>query len=115
MQSNVTISNHGYLGSAVVVNKKFWDGLPSDLRNTIDLAMREATVYANNLAEEENAAALQAIKKLKKVKVYKLTEQETEAWRQALLPVHKQLEGRIGKAIVYGVTRDADLRRNTSR
>jgi len=115
VQSNVTISNHGYLGSAVVVNKKFWDGLPSDLRNTIDLAMREATSYGNNLAEEENAAALQWIKKSKKVKVYTLTAEETEAWRQALLPVHKELEARIGKALVYGVTRDADMRRGGAR
>src|SRR5690606_5975458 len=58
VQSNLTISNHGYMGSAVVVNKKFWDGLPSVSRTIIERALREATAYGNDLAERENAAAL---------------------------------------------------------
>ena len=32
VQKYVTVSNHGYLGYAVIVNKKFWDGLPADIR-----------------------------------------------------------------------------------
>lgn len=115
VQSNVTISNHGYLGSAVVVNKKFWENLPSDLRNVIEVSMREATTYGNLLAEQENAAALERIKKMKKLTVHTLTEAEAAAWRQALLPVQKELEGRIGKAIVFAVTRDSDARRVSGR
>ena len=29
VQKYLTLSNHGYLGYAVIVNKKFWDGLPA--------------------------------------------------------------------------------------
>jgi hypothetical protein len=36
----VTVSNHGYLGYAVIVNKKFWDGLPADIRTSLETAMR---------------------------------------------------------------------------
>jgi C4-dicarboxylate-binding protein DctP len=115
VQKHVTISNHGYVGSAVVVNKKFWEGLPSDLRNVIEVAMREATTYGNTLAEQENAAALERIKKMKKLSVYTLTEKDTAAWRQALLPVQKELEARIGKAIVFAVTRDPDPRHASGR
>ncbi len=32
VQKHATLSNHGYLGYAVIVNKKFWDGLPADTR-----------------------------------------------------------------------------------
>ncbi len=32
VQKYVTLSDHGYLGYAVIVNKKFWDGLPADVR-----------------------------------------------------------------------------------
>ncbi len=32
VQKHVTISDHGYLGYAVIVNKKFWEGLPADIR-----------------------------------------------------------------------------------
>lgn len=110
VQSHVTVSNHGYLGNAVIVNKKFWDGLPSDLRKVIDDAIREATVYGNKLVAQENDAALEAIKKNKKTTVHILTDKENAAWRHALQPVHKHLEGRIGKAIVLAVTKEAEAR-----
>ena len=32
VQKYATLTNHGYLGYAVIVNKKFWDGLPADIR-----------------------------------------------------------------------------------
>jgi C4-dicarboxylate-binding protein DctP len=110
VQSNLTVSNHGYLGSAVVVNKKFWDGLPSDLRSIIDNAMRDATTYGNELAAQENAAALVLLKKNKKIKIRLLSEKETAAWHRALQPVRRDLENRIGKAVVMAVT-DAAKRR----
>ncbi|MDE2468893.1 MAG: DctP family TRAP transporter solute-binding subunit, partial [Bradyrhizobium sp.] len=33
VQKYMTVTNHGYIGYAVVVNKKFWDGLPNDIRD----------------------------------------------------------------------------------
>jgi C4-dicarboxylate-binding protein DctP len=115
VQSNLTVSNHGYLGSAVVVNKKFWDGLPSDLRSIIDNAMREATTYGNELAAQENAAALAWLKKNKKIRIRLLTEKETAAWRRALQPVRRDLENRIGKAVVLAVTDAATRRTGVAR
>jgi TRAP-type mannitol/chloroaromatic compound transport system substrate-binding protein len=38
VQKHVTVSNHGYLGYAVIVNKKFWDGLPADIRTAAEKA-----------------------------------------------------------------------------
>ncbi len=111
VQNHLTVSNHGYLGSVVIVNKKFWDGLPSDLRAVIGDAMRDATAYENLLAEQENAAALAWLKKNRKVRIHVMTDRETAAWRQALLPVRTELEGRVGKAIVMAVTAEAERRR----
>ncbi|MBV5333032.1 TRAP transporter substrate-binding protein DctP, partial [bacterium] len=54
VQKYATISNHGYLGYAVIVNKKFWDGLPSDVRGALEKAMEEASKYANDIAQKEN-------------------------------------------------------------
>src|SRR6476469_2316186 len=45
VQKHVTMSNHGYLGYAVIVNKKFWDGLPADLRAALEKAMADATTF----------------------------------------------------------------------
>src|SRR5690349_3447806 len=44
VQKHATLSNHGYLGYAVIVNKKFWEGLPADVRTPLEKAMADATV-----------------------------------------------------------------------
>src|SRR6476620_7160676 len=73
VQKHLTISNHGYIGYAVIVNKKFWDGLPADIRTELEGAMKDATKYTNAIAEQENRQAMDAIKKHGKTEVYVLT------------------------------------------
>ena len=97
VQKYVTVSEHGYLGYAVIVNKKFWDGLPDDIRAALESAMREATSYEDAIAQQENDAALAAVQKSGKTTVYHLSEAEKKQWRAALLPVQQQMEERIGK------------------
>src|SRR5262249_40111250 len=36
VQKYLTLSDHGYIGYAVIVNKKFWDGLPPDIRTALE-------------------------------------------------------------------------------
>ena len=107
VQKDMTISNHGHLAYAVIVNKKFWDGLPADIRSTLEGAMKDATTYANAIAATENASALDKIKASGKTKVYTLTADETNEWKKALMPVHKEMEGRVGKATTDAVYRAA--------
>jgi C4-dicarboxylate-binding protein DctP len=110
VQSNVTLSNHGYVGYAVVVNKRFWESLPTDLRKIIDDAMAEATVYGNALASRENSMALEWLKKSDRVVVHVPTAAERTAWRAALQPVARELENRIGRGIVMAAESDAEGR-----
>lgn len=107
VQKYLTTSDHGYIGYAVVVNKKFWDGLPADIRTALEAAMRDATKYANALAQQDNANALEAIRKSGKTTIYKLTDAEKAEWRKALLPVQKQMEGRIGKDLIEEVNKES--------
>ncbi|CAN5819981.1 TRAP transporter substrate-binding protein [soil metagenome] len=107
VQKHVTVTNHGYLGYAVIVNKKFWDGLPADIRSELDGAMKSATKYANAIAQQENDNALEAVKKSGKTTVYVLNDKERAEWRKALLPVQKDMEGRIGKELISNVNKEA--------
>ena len=107
VQKHVTVSNHGYLGYAVIVNKKFWDGLPADLRTALEGAMKESTRYANAIAQQENDSAMEAVKKSGKTEVYVLNDKERADWRMALLPVQKDMEGRIGKDLISAVNKEA--------
>jgi len=106
VQKHLTISNHGYLGYAVIVNKKFWDGLPSDIRSKLEAAMKEATTYEKAIAQRDNDMALEAIRKSGKTQIYNLSAQEQALWRNALLPVQKQMEERIGKDLIQAINRE---------
>ena len=106
VQKYVRVSNHGYLGYAVIVNKKFWDGLPPDIRTTLEGAMKDATTYANDIAKKENEDALEAVRKAGKSEVFVPTPQEKAQLKKALIPVHKEFEGRIGKDVIQSIYKE---------
>jgi len=107
VQKFLALTNHGYLGYAVIVNKKFWDGLPADIRTTLEGAMRDATLYANAIAQQENEQALAAIKASGKTQLIELTEAQKTAWRKAMQPVYKEMEGRVGKELIAAIQKEA--------
>jgi C4-dicarboxylate-binding protein DctP len=100
VQKHLTLTEHGYLGYAVIVNKKFWEGLPADIRGQLETAMKEATVYANKIAKEQNDKDLESVKKSGKTQVYVPTNEERMAFKKALVPVHQKMESRIGKDLI---------------
>src|SRR3989339_231881 len=76
VQKYVTFSNHGYLGYAVIVNKKFWAGLPADIRTQLESAMVDATVFANSIAKQKNEEDLASVKASGKSEIITLSEPE---------------------------------------
>jgi len=100
VQKYTMLSDHGYVGYAVIVNKRFWDGLPADIRAALSKAMKEATDFTNDIAGKENDEALDEIKKSGKSQLVTLTPEQKAAWRKALDPVYAEMTGRVGKAIM---------------
>jgi len=105
VQKHLTVTNHGYLGYAVIVNKKFWDKLPTDIRSQLEASMKTATTYADQIAQQENDQALEAVRKLGKTVIYVPTAAEKAEWRRAVLPVQKMMEERIGKDLISAVNK----------
>ena len=100
VQKHATLSNHGYLGYAVIVNKEFWDGLPEDVRGQLEQAMAEATTYANGIAKDENDKALQAMMDAGTTEFHEMTDEEKAAWKEVLLPVREEMADRIGADLI---------------
>lgn len=100
VQKHATLSDHGYLGYALIVNKQFWDGLPEDIRTQLDKAVAEATVYGNGIAKEENDKALEAMKAGGKTEFYALTPEEKQEWVEKLKPVREEMADRIGADLI---------------
>ena len=97
VQKHLSLTIHGYLGYAVIVNKKFWDGLPADIRGELEQAMKDATQYANQIAQEENDKSLEGVRKSGKTTVYEPTPEERLALKKAMAQVHVKMADRVGK------------------
>jgi len=100
VQKYLTTTNHGYIGYVVVVNKKFWDSLPADIRAQCEQAMREATAFGNGQSAKESDAALEEIKKAGKTEILALTPDQDAAMRKAMEPVYKDVASRVGQPLI---------------
>ncbi|MDF0520106.1 TRAP transporter substrate-binding protein [Bradyrhizobium yuanmingense] len=107
VQKYITETNHGYIGYVVIVNKKFWDDLPADIRDPLSKAMKEATEFSNAQSQKENDDALAEIKKSGKSEIIKLTADQDEAMRKAMEPVYKEAAGRIGQGLIDEFLKEA--------
>jgi C4-dicarboxylate-binding protein DctP len=103
VQKFVATTDHGYLGYAVIVNKKFWEGLTPDIRTALESAMVDATKYANDIAKKKNDEDLALVKASGKSQVLQLTPAERAAWKTALVPVHEEMADRVGKDLLQEV------------
>ncbi len=110
VQKYLALTDHGYLGYAVIVNKKFWDALPADVRTTLESAMRDATKYANDIAKKENEDAIEAVRKAGKTQIIQLKPEEKAALRKALLAVHKENESRVGRETLAEVYKEVGFK-----
>ena len=107
VQKYLTVSNHGYIGYAVIVNKKFWEGLPPDIRTALEGAMKDATRYINAIAQQENEDALAKIKAAGRTEIIMLTDAQKAEWRKALLPVYAEMAPRVGKDLIDAIRKEA--------
>jgi C4-dicarboxylate-binding protein DctP len=112
VQKYTTLTNHGYIGYVVVVNKPFWDGLPADVRTNLEKAMKESTVYANNISAQENDEALADIKKSGKTEIIIPTAAENAAMRKAMEPIYEDMGKRVGKQLIDDVVKTVNAGTN---
>jgi C4-dicarboxylate-binding protein DctP len=103
VQKYLTLTDHGVIEYAVIANKKFWDGLPADVRTTLEGAMKDATKFANDIAKKENDDALEGVRKSGKTQIITLTPDEKAQMKKALVAVHKENESRVTSAILQQV------------
>jgi C4-dicarboxylate-binding protein DctP len=110
VQTNATLSDHGYLGYAVIVNKKFWEGLPADVRAGLEKAMTEASVYNNSVAKKDNDDALVAMKASGKTDFFKPTTAERDVLCKAMEPVYTEMADRVGKDFLAAIRTEANAK-----
>ena len=112
VQKDITVSYHAHLQYAVIVNSKFWNGLPADVRSQLEKAMDEATDYTNSIAVQENEDALAEIKKTGKTTLHYLNNDERKAWQVAMRPTYAWAKGRVGQEVLDLLAKALDIKMN---
>src|SRR3954463_3690216 len=112
VQKDITVSYHAHLQYAVIVNSKFWGGLPADVRGQLEKAMTEATDYTNSIAHTENEDALAEIKKTGKSTLHYLTDDQKKAWQAAMRPTYAWAKGRVGQEVLDLLAKELDIKMN---
>jgi C4-dicarboxylate-binding protein DctP len=112
VQKDITVSYHAHLQYAVIVNSKFWNGLPPEIKKQLEKAMDEATDYTNSIAVKENEDALAEIKKSGKTTLHELTADQRKAWQTAMAPTYKWATGRVGQEVLDLLAKQLDIKMN---
>ena len=108
VQKCLTVSNHGYIAYVVLANAAFWEGLPKDIRKTLDDTLAEVTKWEWELNAREQEEAFKKMqeyaKATGKLQVTVLTPEQRKQWAAALAPVTKKFESAIGKDLLDTVS-----------
>jgi C4-dicarboxylate-binding protein DctP len=103
VQKYLTLSYHTYIGYILIVNKKFWEGLPADIRAELASAAEDATIYCNQIAQQENTDALAKIKSAGTVEFITLSDEDRAEWRKGMISVHEEMAPRVGKELIQEI------------
>jgi C4-dicarboxylate-binding protein DctP len=99
VQTDLSLTQHGYLGYAVVSHQRFWSGLPADDRSLVQEALAEALNYGNSIAEVQNNNALAALR-ASSLRIHLPSPAERARLQARVQPAQADLARRIGQAWV---------------
>ena len=103
VQNHLTISNHGFLGYAVMMNEEFWNSLPIDLQKKVEEAVQEATLWNLQQSEQMNKESLEKIKKSSNIQIYNLNQQEKIKWASTLHPLYQTYQTDIESTLIHDI------------
>jgi len=100
VQENITESNHGLIDYLVVTSAPFWDGLPADIRTTLESSMKEAIAHGNKIASEKAISDRKRIADSGRSKILQLSADDRAKWVSAMKPVWDKFADEIGQDLI---------------
>jgi C4-dicarboxylate-binding protein DctP len=97
LQSHMTISNHGFLGYVVLMNKEFWDSLPKEIQASLSAAMDETTSWMIDESIKMNKQQLLVMDRESLIDIHYLSNEERAEWLNKLAPVYQTLLQHVKK------------------
>ena len=96
VQSDLSLTQHGYLGYAVVSHQRFWAGLPAQDQRLLQEALTEALNYGNSIADDQNSKALTALR-TSPLRIHQPSPAQRARLQAKVQPVRADLARRIGQ------------------
>ena len=107
VQTDLTLSGHGYLGYLVIMSESFWKKFPNDLKPMVLQAMKEATAYERKLAAADDEETLKKIKEYAansgKLKIHTLSAEQKVAWQKEMEKIYPKFYGIVGEELIRKV------------
>lgn len=97
VQKYMTLSNHGYLGYPVLMDRDFWNQLSPDIQTLIRQTMDEVTRWQRQQAVLIEQNKLQEIRNCNCIQILQLSKDEQAEWRQFFQPLYQVMERRLGQ------------------
>ncbi|PJR15689.1 TRAP transporter substrate-binding protein [Sinorhizobium meliloti] len=105
VQKYMTLTRHQYNPQIVLVSKKFWDGLNDEEKAVLQQAAVEARDFQRKVSREQDAAALEEIRKTG-MEVSELSPEETQKLRDAVKPMIEKFSADIGQETVEALFKE---------
>lgn len=106
VQRAVTLTDHGYLGYAVVANGQFWAHLGTADRALLTQALLDALQQGNRSSAQINQQARTVLEQTPGTQLHALSVPERQALRRAVQPVHADFERRGGSTLLRQIQRE---------
>lgn len=106
VQKYVVLDGASYSPHLLMINQKFFDGLPADQQKVIVEASQEMRLYERKLIRDNEAKMIADMKKMG-IQVAELAPAERQKWVEATKPVYKEFESKIGKDLIEQVQKAA--------
>ncbi|AOY74526.1 TRAP transporter substrate-binding protein [Clostridium formicaceticum] len=105
VQDYLTLSNHGYLGYALVISNDFYESLPVDLQQLVEEVANEVSRWQWEKAAEEEQGYLKTLEE-SGIQITELTPENKEAFIKATESVYEEFKQTSGGEALLEILQD---------
>jgi C4-dicarboxylate-binding protein DctP len=99
VQRYMTLSDHGYLGYLVLIDQKFWNQLPEDIRTTLRDTLAEVTSWQRQQSVKIEQDKLKQIESCNCIQINRLSAADKSEWRRYFQPLYSEMQKRLGSEL----------------
>lgn len=99
LHKNLTITNHGIMSYAVIMNEDFYHDLSPELQEALMEAMNETSKWNFEHSKKMNEENLSSLKALPDMHIETLTVEQKEKWKAAFQPLHTYYRNKVSDTL----------------